>query len=388
MIFSFHRGQLIPSTKELEAPIEYIDRCIVVSVQDETTIRTPVDPDTQALLDHLTTPKAFLTSPSWIDLDHPPTSFFRFVNEHEGQEGPICTMDLSIEPSVSVNHSLDIQIFNSDNVIFVDQFTADHVQLRFSTTLEIQVSSAEDLNSLPSTMRSLLPSGDNSLDLTEFSFGCPEGLDISKDSSVRYGYKIFNPEVDSDCSASFRETVDRDSITHESGVPTISFSSDPHTLDIYTFRDFTPRLDLDRSNPTDLQPSMFFVVFPTCSSELKCVESISSFESWEPRGLTGLNSTEEGLKSSIKTFKGALQKLEVDTNIFWDYFPKGLDFSVLVVERETFPTVFVGKDPLFEGYVIEVSGKIKKVDKGCDLEFGRIDPELVTSLHNREVTSN
>jgi hypothetical protein len=168
-------------------------------------------------------------------------------------------------------------------------------------------------------------------------------------------------------------------LTRKDDMPAIGLSFEGDGLDLAL--QLTMPLDLQKSDMLDVEPVIFDLASITIFRELNCIKAVSALETWVSRFLSCLQSSEEGLESTIKASECCLATGEVASLQVFIGQSLLFELSRLVLIGDgtllLLPCVFA----FSQGAVIQMTVCFNHHREALGLFLVRIDPILERFTH-------
>lgn len=198
------------------------------------------------LLYGLAAPAAFLCSALWINADNLSASFFRFAAQECDEVVPSSITNTTSQPVVP-EHPLDIQAFNSDGVVSVDQSSSDLVVHVHSGISHLSVQGRDTLLDLFPGGTALLTARQGTLAATKILEVAFQGTAVSEGVTFGSGGECLEPDINAYRSRTTRGIRFRH-FDAEANEPLAVLADDSGLFDSGVFRKFAVPADADCAN--------------------------------------------------------------------------------------------------------------------------------------------
>ncbi len=361
-----------------------IDRSVVIPVEHKPAFGTVMGAGAQVFWDTSSTPRAILGGASGIDHNDRPTSAFSLVGNHPAQFTPSSQMDLATKVPVRAgDHGSDIQVFDDNRVVFIDQLSRDAVQHGLPCSGEVEPSACYDLPCLAAPIRSQFLARDIFLGFPQTPFSMSGRAGVAKSVAIRSSDEVLDAQIDANLSVGGLEWFGGDLGADEVGIPSISPSDNPDALG-FAGQDAVC-LDFHPTDASDRESRVIVIVLPARVPEFQCSESVSTLESGEPRLFTSLYLAEEELKRTVKSSDSGIEKVGVYGLELREFASEGSDLLGLVEVGNELAATLVGSDALFQCSIVEVTAPVEHRAQDGDLSLGGVDAELVCARQHVDI---
>ena len=326
-----------------------------IAVQNEITIRTIMNANTQVFLDYFTTTRAYLTGIPRVYLRYCSASFFRFADQDVDEGIPRSVSDAFSKVAV-LQETLSVKIFHSDEVIPFHKVSGNVVGGITALIGDVLMKSLEFQNSFTPTIRAFLSASYLALKSFELPLGLAQIFGRSEELTIRSSYQIANTHVKTHERSCWLKKF-RDVFHRKAGVISTSLPFDYCCLDDAVNRAMQP--DLDVANMLDIQ-GFAFDSDAVIVGKLHRVKPVTSFESWVSRCFTGFHSTKERPKCFVQSAESALTGTEVGLLVIFVRFSGYLVRSGLLAVGNRFFAFFPGGLSSSKGVIIDMSVRLKR----------------------------
>ena len=300
---------LLPVEPDARHPTsKYVYSGVVVSIENETAVRTIVNTDGQVLWDNFTASRTILRSSPRINSRRQPTSVLSFIGREVYELTP-CSIGntLVYAAPIAVLHILDIQVLKGDDLILINQSPAQLVSKIVAATGNAMMNMLDNSLAFAIFRRAFLAFTQTALGFRKRLFILAEKARIGNVLSARQRSKMTQAHINTDHLVAGRQQL-RFNNTREAGVPVT--------------QDITPdsqRFDLAFDGSVDFDPDLadFGKVKPTIVRKIETTLRICkrfvpiTFEARIARFFSCFHAAKEVLKSQIDTGAGFLQTLRV-----------------------------------------------------------------------------
>lgn len=367
-----HRGPV----RAYEGTMQDVDRGIVIPIDCQPALRTPMHANTQFFGNQRSAVRADLAGMTRIDCDHLRTGTFSLEREMSQKLGPTRIMNAFSYPGAA--ETIDIQVFDRNQRELVDQPPAELMREIFPLVGDSAVGLGHLAPGPVPTARELLPAGEATLLLPEFSFGLSEVTGGRNQLSGRKGCQGSDAKVHANRISLMGLRLGIGNLELEGG-KTLSqaIMSDDHGLDLGLFRDRAVKEGANLSHVLNAEASVL-ETGPISKAELQRAEARSWFEPGKARLLTCLDTTKEGRKGLLQPAKDLLARREIELAQAFEIV--GADLFELIglrgiVQRDSgHPPGFY---PLFQGGIVKPAALFKNMIQGLDLSLTWIEAVLV-----------
>ena len=329
----------------------------------------------QSLAD-FTPAEAMLARAGRIDLHDLAPSFFRFGAEYVEKGRPARIVHGLGEEAP--RHALDVEVFDSDQLVGIDQLPRDLVAEVAPLAGNVFVGALETEHGLAAAARPLAASGNAALDASQLGLSAPEPARVGNHLAGAEGRKVFKAHIDTDSRSEFGQQFSF--VRHgETNVPATGAAADRDGPDL---ADELPMpLDLEFADALDIQLAVITdLAAVTVGRERVGVEAVTRLEAREARFLPRFESSEERLERLVEAAQHILAGAEIgratgagSTHVF--------QVSSLIVVVERHAAALVCKTPLLKSGVVEMPGLIDLTIEGLYLSARGVEPELVGFAH-------
>ena len=312
--------------------------------------------NTQVFLNDFTALRTSLAGISGINLYHLPTSFCRFVRKYYDKGIPSRVSDRLGEVMI-FEKSNSVQVFNSDNVVVVDNFSGNLMRCIFSLIGNVFMSTLKLPNSFPSMVIAFLTSRNFALMPSKFPFRLTKVLRRIKEFAIGRSDEVTDTHVNTNDCASWLKRFWL-SLTRKASVVFTRLTPDGNGLN-YTF-DRTVELDFDFANVLDIQLSVIPDSGSVAVCELDGLPSVLALETGISRLVTGFHTPKESLECFIQTAKSTLNRTEVGFLIVFVGFSGLLVRSRLIAIGNGFLRLFISRLALIKRIVVYTAMRFKR----------------------------
>jgi putative transposase len=327
----------------------------MIAMRDKSTILTPMFSRGESFSHTMTALRAILRRVGRIHFDYLTTSIFRFVRQNRGELTPSRVANALGEMMV-LNHSSHVQIFNGDRVKLLDEIERRLVMKVRALALNLLMLLRQQRDRFSPSLRSLFAARDFALSRFQFAFGLTQEFRVLNCFASREIGEVFDPDINPDRLASFREESALVFFNRKDHVPTIGLALDHASLDRPL--DWTGKVDTAR---TDLRQMEFVAFDPKAALRIgKGIIPGCGPESRVARRFPILHTPKESVEGFIHTSKSVLKDLTVyRADVFADFLDlRKLNGLSVVVDRNAIHPVSVAS--LLDRGVIQFAAKVKR----------------------------
>ena len=270
----------------------------------------------------------------------------------------------------TAGQSLDVQVFDNNHTVVVDQHTAELVLEIGSLVLNMRVLPLQHGNGFPATVRPLVlaPSHPPLCD-AQSALCITVQTRIANLSAVAEGCEGRQPNINPDRPAGCRKR-NRIALHGEDHEPAARFALDRNRLDLAVDR--AVELDLDLSHALNANQPARESTAVSIRREGQAIVATTGFETRKAGTFTTFDSTKECLECLVEAPQDVLAAGEVgDSN--QTLSPHLFQLACLIVVVDRLPANPVRPYALFEGAVVEIASLAKLIIQSFDLIPMRVD---------------
>lgn len=356
----------------------------MIPVDKEATDKTPMPSIVKRLRDDSSAPRANLACASRINPDHQPTSAFSLVADHPSQSSqsrvakvPSQTSTLGVLRS-EVDQLLDVQVFDADHVVFVYQLSRYLMKLIPTCSVEILISTSEDLDSFPPAIGSLPTTRHDPLLASQLFLSSLKRLKISQDFTLRSHDQVLKAKIDTNHLACSWQRIRSFDLATQDRVPAISFVFDRDRFDTAHAFEGCWRSPSYPTEAGDVEVRLL----PLCTFSLWMGEGMISlcwFEARVSGFLTFYNPSEEGFEGKIYPFTNILEHGRVYVLVIKALSTKIWKLILLIVLVNRLSLSLPSLSSLLKAGVVELLTEGKPATQPSFLSLVGIEFEFVRS---------
>ncbi len=344
----------------------------------QTTAGTIEYPTREWHLLPVSTLAACLTRRGRIHSDKGSTSFFRFAGQLCKETRPR-GIGNAFGKAMIVNHALDVQVFNGNEAIGIDNLSTDLMREIFPFEGDPLMHTGNGFAMLAPLRTPFCQFGMLALHFCQCFLFFPEEAGIVYLCSIGKRGKGVESDVYAYLSGIVRQsfcfTFHREGSVPFAGRGTADGQGFDRAFD------GTVQHHLDMSNARGVELALF-IDLETRLWIREAIIAVTASEAGIPWLLSSFETTEEGLECKVNTYRHVLQHLRVDfveRGAFLLQPRQRLDLPI-VAKRGSL--LLIGCFPFLKQVIIEPAAFSENVIQGFDLLFRRIEPVLKHLMHS------
>ena len=315
----------------------------------------------QGFLDDFTASRTHLAGVVRGYLRHRSASFFRFAGQDLGEGRPRCISDAFGQMTV-LDHALNVEVFNSDEVVFVHEFAGDFMGIVPSLVSDMSVKHLQFSYRFTSAVRTFLSASYFALQASQLLLCLAKVLRWSEELPIRSCDQLANAQIKTDVGpCGFKE--DRHEMNKKAGVVFPGLALDDCGLNVTVNR--SVQFDLDVADMLNVK-GFIFDADAVVIGELYGVKPAVAFETGIPWCLPRPHSTKEGLERLVQSAQSALARSSIGLLvIFVRLSLYGMDRALRII-RHRFFSLFPRDGSFSKSAVIDIAMRLKhNVNRSC-----------------------
>ncbi len=350
----------------------------MVTVNLKITAGTFENPNIERHLLPVSAARAILGGVGGVDFNQCTTSVFSFVRKIVKELSPGRISD-TFGKTMIMNHTIDIQVFDSDDTVLIDKLSAKLVsKVRTSVSYSF-VDMRNDLASFISDGCTFGLFRHPSLGFSEGFLIRPKEAGIGDCLARRKSSETLQPNINTDSFFGFREWTVGNFATEGNKPLSSTGTSDTARLNIALKR--TVQDNLNIANLSECNERRTNGV--SALRIAKAVVPSSTTKTRVSRIIARFNPSEEGLKSKVNSDSHILKYLGVNGRKRWSFLFQGWQSLNLAVKRKRLLVIFPRNLTLFKKTVVKPATLVKRFEHKFLLFAVQIQSVLESSLmHN------